>query len=221
MQLRGIGDFVNVVDNHAHFMKSFRLLAWLAIVLHVIGLFAALYGVRPGTAVFPVEDRMAWIQASHQRWQMAWGVWFLAALSFIAFLTAVIHRFELRGTLTNLGLAIGVAAVTVDCFNDALQIVVLPGVSGKNAFLTLAHITSVGGIIMANGLYCIAVLLITVALGKSVPMNVRFMGWAGLFTGLALSAAGFFLNPYLPEIFTGPAIGAYILWVYLLDRTAR
>src|SRR5690242_1846693 len=90
-------------------MKWFRFFAWTAIALHVLGLFAALFGVRPGTAVFPVEQRMAWIQAGHQWWHIAWGIWLLAALSFIAFLTAVIVRFDLRGTITNLGLAVGVA----------------------------------------------------------------------------------------------------------------
>ena len=41
------------------------------------------------------------------------------------------------------------------------------------------------------------------------------LGWAVLVTGLALSVAGFFPgNPHLPEIFTGPAIGSYIVWVF-------
>jgi len=199
-------------------MNWFRFFAWLAIVLHTVGLAAAAFGIRPGTSVFPVETRMAYLSGGIA-WQLSWGVWLLAALSFIAFLATLKGRFALEGTLANFALMVGVAAVSVDSCCDILQIVVLPSITGKNVFIAIAAIASSGGIIVANGFYCIAVVLMTCALGNRVPKSVTVLGWIGLITGLALSIAGFFNEPRAPEWFTGPAIVSYILWLFMLDRT--
>src|SRR5579862_5477490 len=197
-------------------LKWLRLAAALTIGVHVLGLIAA---IGPGTAVFPDAQRIAHVGASWA-WKIGWLVWLFGAVSFVVFNAAVEKSWKLSGVCARLGVCIGVAAASLDCVFDALQIIVLPEFAasgrGTQVFLALARFASVGGIVVANGLYSISVALLSCALREQISRCSLVLGWATLVTGLALSAVGFGSDAHLPEIFAGPVFAAYLLWVFAL-----
>lgn len=206
--------------NSDNSLKWLRIAAALTIILHVLGLIAAVVGIRAGTATFPVEQRMTHIAAPWSLWKIAWVAWMFSAMSFVAFNAAVEKAWDLSGVCVRLGVCIGVAAASLDCVFDALQIVVLPEVAasggGPRVFLALARFASIGGIVVANGLYSISVALLSCALRGRISRAAFALGMATLVTGLALSAVGFSSDPHLTEYFTGPVFAAYLLWVLAL-----
>jgi hypothetical protein len=204
--------------NTSEASKHLRIAAAFAVLFHTLGLAVAFFGIRFGTPVFSDGQRMAHVKGALWGWQVAWGVWMIAAATFVWFLAAVEKHWNAAGTCARLAMIVGVTAASLDCLFDVLQIAVLPAVAArgpeaKQTFLALAHLASAGGIILANGLYAVAVVLMTCAIGDNVSARSRALGWIVLATGLALSVVGFFTDPHLPEYFTGPAIGSYILWV--------
>ena len=200
-------------------LKWLRLAAALTTGVHVLGLIAAVVAIRPGTAVFPELQRIAHIGASWA-WRIGWVVWMFGAMSFVAFNAAVEKAWNLSSVWARLGVCIGVAAASLDCVFDALQIIVLPELAasgrGTQVFLALARFAAVGGIVVANGLYSISVALLTCALRGRIPRAAFVLGWATLATGLALSVAGFSSDAHWAEIFAGPVFAAYLLWVLAL-----
>ncbi len=200
-------------------LKHLRIAAACAIMFHVLGLAVAFFGIRYGTPVFSVELRMAHIATSLWGWKVAWGIWLIAAMTFVWFLATVEKVWNVTGVCARLSVVVGVAAASLDSLFDTLQIVVLPGVARgpeSQPFLALAHFASAGGIVVANALYAISVALMTCALGSRLSALGRWMGWVTLIAGLLLTAVGFIDDPHLPEIFAGPAIGTYMLWVAVL-----
>ncbi len=198
-------------------MHGLQRAAIFALVFHALGLVVALLGIRFGTAVFPTEQRMAFVASSFWGWRAAWGIWFLAALTFVWFLAVVEKAWVATGVCARLSVVVGVSAASSDILFDTIQIVVLPPVAARGGdpgqFLLLAHVASAGGIIVANGLYAIAVALMTWSLRPRLNAIQRWLGWAVLATGMMLTVAGLFSDPHLPEYFAGPAIGTYMLWV--------
>jgi hypothetical protein len=201
-------------------LKWLRIAALFAFVFHALGLVVALFGIRFGTSVFPTEQRMAYVATSVWGWKAAWGVWFIAALTFVGFLAMIEKVWDATGVCARLSLIVGVAAASFDSLFDTLQIVVLPAVAERapesNTFLMLAHFASAGGIILANGLYAIAVALMTCALSARLSPIQRTSGWLVLVFGLLLTATGFTADPHLAELFAGPAIGTYMLWIVVM-----
>ncbi|MEI6234192.1 MAG: hypothetical protein WCT04_14150 [Planctomycetota bacterium] len=202
-------------------LKSARTAAFFAFLFHALGLVVALFGIRFGTAVFTPEQRMAFVATSPWGWKAAWGVWLIAAVTFVWFLARVEKTWDASGGTARLSLIIGVVAASLDIVFDTLQIVVLPAVAARGpearqVFLALAHFASSGGIVVANGLYAVSVALMTHAIRAQLSKVQLWCGWSVLAAGLLLTAAGFFEDPHLPEIFAGPAIGTYMLWVAAL-----
>ena len=200
-------------------LKSLRVAALAALFFHALGLAVALVGIRFGTAVFSANERMAFIASAFWGWKVAWGIWLIAAVSFVWFLARVDELWAASGTNARLSLAVGVVAASLDSLFDTVQIAVLPPVAAHGeapAFLAWAHFASAGGIVVANGLYAVSVALMTSALSSQLSSLQKWLGWAVLATGLALTAVGFVDDPHLPEIFAGPAIGTYMLWVAAL-----
>jgi hypothetical protein len=200
-------------------VKWLRAAAALTVGLHVAGLIAAVLGIRPGTAIFPADQRMTHIAVPWGGWKIGWTIWIFGAISFVVFNAAIDKVWNLSGTCARLGMAVGVAAVSLDCVFDMLQIVVLPEFKegrGQNVFLAFARFASGGGIIVANGLYAISVALMSVALRGRSSRAAFWLGMATLVSGLALSIVGFGNDARLVEYFTGPVFAAYFLWVLVL-----
>lgn len=196
-----------------------RAAAALTIGLHVAGLVAAVVGIRPGSAIFTPEERMAHIAIPWGGWQIGWVIWMFAAMAFVAFNAAVEHAWNLSGVCARLGIVVGVVAASLDCVFDVLQIVVLPDFAqgrGGNVFLALARLSSAGGLIVANGLYAISVALLSAALRGRISRAAHWLGMATLIAGLALSAVSFSSNLRRVEYFTAPVFAAYLLWVLAL-----
>src|SRR5438309_11408370 len=80
-------------------MKSFAaranhltLLAWLNVALHVIGLAIIIIGMKPGTPMVSLAERLAYLSKSPPGWTIGWGVWMLCALCLIAFCAELARR---------------------------------------------------------------------------------------------------------------------------------
>lgn len=201
-------------------MKTLRICAVLTIVLHLLGLLAAVFWIKPGMLGLDNDAAMSHIETS-VGWRLGWGVWALAALAFVAFMAALERFCGANSTLSRLAMMVGVAAAAIDCLFDLIHITVSPELmnlefrpSGRVMFYAFERLASSGGIILANGLYSIAVVLMTEALRDKLTPLVRVLGWVVLITGLALSATDFSSNHRMPEYFAGPAIGSYMLWVF-------
>jgi hypothetical protein len=124
---------------------------------------------------------------------------------------------------------IAAAAAAVDVTCDASFIGILPSlaadVTSADRFVRAERWTSFGSLFVANGLYSISTLVLTLALGRvrGHPRSITFVGVAVFVFGMLLSAAGVTGVSEHAIWATGPTIGCYCLWVYLVARltTAR
>src|SRR5574341_2366869 len=71
--------------------RLLKTTAWLNVGAHAIGLVFAVLGMRPGTPLVPLEQRMAYLASFPAGWSLGWGVWMISALTLFAFL-AVLAR---------------------------------------------------------------------------------------------------------------------------------
>src|SRR6185295_19787408 len=67
-------------------------LAWTNVALHAAGLAMAWVGLRPGSTLIPLADRMAYLASQPPAWKWGWGIWMLCALVLVAFMTALRSR---------------------------------------------------------------------------------------------------------------------------------
>ena len=85
------------------------ILAWANVVLHVGALVGAAVGMRPGSPLVPLDERLEYLAAAPLAWTLAWIAWMLCALALIAFLAAVTARLA---TLTEQSPHLALEAVT-------------------------------------------------------------------------------------------------------------
>jgi hypothetical protein len=122
-----------------------------------------------------------------------------------------------------LALVFAAAGMAVDLLCDVLQIQVLPlaaqaGPENPGLFLALERLAFTGGATVANGLYTLGVLLMTLCLGRSVSAPARYAGWATSLSGFAMVLAGLLPSPELLQASAGPTLGFYSLWTVLVAR---
>jgi hypothetical protein len=209
------------------------LLAWLNVVLHVAGLAFAAFGMSPGTPLVGLDERVSYLAQYPLGWSLGWGTWMLCTLALIAFFAVLArHLPEHRDAA---GLAILLAAVGggVDLLCDVVYIRVLPLIASRYSppaellFLTVERLAMAGGAIVANGLYSIGTLLLTLCLRRRtglLPFTVG-LGYAVFGFGMLLSAAGFFDETRYLAWATGPTIGSFCLWTlcvaWSVDRSPQ
>jgi hypothetical protein len=191
--------------------------AWLSVALHALGLGAAL-GMRPGTAVVDLPSRMAFLAAAPLRWSAGWGVWMLCALSLVAFFVVAAER--LPALAGRAALALVAAGAAVDLFCDAGQAALLPALAGDaRLFLAVERLLGVGGAVVANGLYTLATLVVTLSVRSGWP---RLFGLLCVAGGAAMVAAGFGGVWRYVELTVGPTMLFYCAWAVatanVLDR---
>lgn len=193
-------------------------LAWGNVVLHGVGLVLAVTGMRPGSPLVPLPQRMEYLAGHPAAWSWGWGTWMVCSLLLLAYVAAL--RSLLPGFLSDLAFALTAAGMGVDLLCDVLQIRGLPlATASEPLFLVVESLAFTGGATVANGLYTAAVLILTLTLRTG--SGARWAGFATVVFGTAMAVAGMIPSPRLLEIATGPTIGFYSLWTILVARELR
>ena len=200
------------------------LTAWVSVGLHVAGLALAVVGLRPGTPLVPAGDRVAYLAGRPLAWSLGWAAWMLCALALVAFLAALAQVVAERAAILGLGITLAAAGAAIDLTCDALYIIVLPGLAAGGPtplFLAAERALGAGGVVVANGLYSVAILLATLGLrGRpDVPAVVRGLGYATFAAGMLMVAAGFTGDPRQLQLATGLTILPFIAWTLGVARS--
>jgi hypothetical protein len=201
-------------------------LAWLNVALHAVALAFVALGIRPGTPLVPLPERLAYLARCPLAWWLGWGTWMLCVPALVAFVAVLAHRLADRADLARLALVVTVAGGAFDLFCDTVYVTVFPFLASwqpppEALFLTVERLTGVGSLVVANGLYAVGTLLLTLALrGRPglVPFTV-VVGYGVFGFGMLLAAAGFTGVPWHAEWATGPTIGLFCVWVLLVARS--
>lgn len=204
-----------------------KLLAWLNVILHVIALAFAAFGMRPGTPLVPLVDRLNYLAHAPAGWTLGWASWMLCAVALIAFFTVLLRRLGDEAFLARLGLMIAVAGAAFDLFCDTVYIVVFPAIAAGQlaispvTFVLVERVTGIASMVIANGAYSVAMLLFTLAMRQRVSRFTGAVGYGVAGFGFLLCAAGFTGVPWHAEWATGPTIGLFCVWVVLVARSLR
>jgi hypothetical protein len=193
-------------------------LAWGNVVLHGVGLVLAVFGMRPGSPLVPLPERMEYLAGHPAAWSWGWGVWMACSLLLLGYVAAL--RSRLPSFAADLALTLTAAGMGVDLMCDVVQIRGLPlATASEPLFLSLEALAFTGGATVANGLYTAAVLILTLSL--RIGSGARLAGFATVVFGAAMAVAGMIPSPRLLELATGPTIGFYSLWTILVARDLR
>lgn len=184
--------------------------------------------MRPGTPLVPLPERLTYLAGAPIGWTLGWAIWMVCAVLLIAFLAAVTARLGTDAAIAYLGLMLAIAGMACDLFCDSVYIVVFPWLASRQPpaeplFLAIERITGIGSLVIANGAYSVAVLLMSLALrGRQglAPFTVP-VGYGVAAAGLLLSAAGFTGVPWHAEWATPPTIGLFCIWAVLVARSLQ
>jgi hypothetical protein len=196
------------------------VLAWLNIGLHLIGLALAAAFIRPGSPLTPISERINYLVSSPAGWRFAWAVWVACSVAMVSYTLCIAAVIRSRPARWAAGLALAAAAVDLTC--DDLFIFLFPNLAARaelNAeeFLHVERLTGLVSLTVANGLYSVSTLLMTLALcGRPYVVPV---GVAVFVSGMLLAAAGITGVPQHAFWATPATIGLYCVWVYLVART--
>lgn len=184
-----------------------RWIAYLNVALHLLGLLLGATLMRPGSiAETSLDARTAYLAAHPGGWQLGWGVWMLSALTFVAFMERLVRR----APGARLALALGAMGAAIDLFCDAMQMTILPMLSHDDRlFLVFERLANLGGLVVANGLYSVAVLVATFEMRGFL---VAALGSLTFVAGMVMVVAGLVDSPQLVMLSAGPTIMAYCGW---------
>ena len=186
-----------------------RVAARVALATHLLAGLAMATILRQGLETNPVlGDRVRFIADHVVLWRLAWLSWSVAAVSILYFFASFVSAHGMSATDPaggrGLVLMLGVVAVATDLTAEMIEIGVAPGLArqavaemaGSDASPSAAalfvafHRTSVmlSGF-LANGLYSVIVLVLSVVGRRQYP---KWVSWAGIgvgLSGIVLSAA--------------------------------
>src|SRR5712692_10193236 len=190
------------------------------------GLASAAVGIRPGSPLVPLTERLSYLAGRPAGWTCAWVAWIFCAVALIAFLAVLTHRLGEQARLAQFGLVIAVAGAAFDLCCDSIYLVVFPMLAAwqppaEAMFLTAERVTGIASLVIGNGAYSVAIRLITLVL-RERPEFGRFtlgVGYAVSGFGLLLAAAGFTGVAWHAAWATLPTIGLFCLWVVLVARS--
>lgn len=207
-------------------LRQLTALAWLNVLLHGLGLIVAWFGLRPGSVVAQLAERMAYLAADPAIWRWGWGIWMLCAVVLVAYMAVLERLLPPHSIAGRLAVVLTAAGMAVDLLCDGLQIGVLPlvaatGPSVAPLFLAFERLAFVGGATVANGLYTTGVLLMTLRMGTLAGTPARLAGWGTVAAGYAMMAAGLLPSPALLQATAGPTLVFYCLWTVLLAHALR
>lgn len=193
---------------------------WLNVIVHVIGLFFALFGMRPGTPSVELVERMGYLAGYPWGWIGGWVVWMVCTLVLVGYCATLVTRLERTAIMPQVALMVAGLGGAIDIFCDALLITVMPMLAAQGEvklFIAFERMLNAGGLIAANGLYSIAVLLFTLAARARVRAPLAIICGYGVFiSGMLMCVAGYTGNPRHLEIVTGPTIILFSLWTLLV-----
>src|SRR6476620_6767207 len=107
-------------------LRQLAALAWLNVLLHGLGLIVAWFGLRPGSVVAPLGERIAYLAADPAIWRWGWGIWMLCSVVLVAYMAVLDRLLPLRSAAARLALVLTAAGMAIDLLCDGLQIGVLP-----------------------------------------------------------------------------------------------
>jgi hypothetical protein len=205
-------------------VRPLTALAWVNVVAHVAGLALAAVGIRPGSPLVSLEERLGYLAGTHVAWTVAWVTWMFCAGAMIAFLATLRYRLGEQAVLAQLGLTVAVTGAACDLFCDSVYLLVFPMLASWQhptaLFLTVERLTGIGSLVIANGAYSIGILLFARALHarQGLAPFTAGLGYVVGGFGLLLAAAGFTGVPRHAEWVTPPTMGLFCLWVVLVAR---
>lgn len=199
------------------------LLAWGNVALHGGALVLTWFGLRPGSALAPLAQRMEYLAGRPSAWTWGWISWMLCTLVLVAFMAVLRQALPARSAAAQLALVFTASGMAIDLLCDVIQIQVLPflaagGTLRATLFLAFERLAFTGGATAANGLYTAGVLLMTLRLRGKVGVPSTLTGAATTLAGAGMALAGLLSSAELLAVFTGPTIGFYSLWTVLVAR---
>jgi hypothetical protein len=204
--------------------RPLTALAVVNVVLHAAGLAAAAVGMRPGTPLAPLDERLDYLASAPIGWTGGWAVWMLCAAILIAFVFAVARRLD--RPLASLALTLTAAGAAVDLACDAVFLAGFPYVASLRPapvtlFLAVERLVGIASLTAANGLYSVSTLLLTLSLRTQPRLlpGTLALGYGVFACGMLLAAAGFTGVPSHAEWATPPTIGLYCAWALLVAHS--
>jgi hypothetical protein len=146
----------------------------------------------------------------------------------VTYLAVLMQRLGEGAELARFGLWLAIAGLPIDLLCDSVFIVVLPLVASwqpptEAMFLVVERATGIGSLVVANGAYSVAILLVSRALQDraNIGLGAVMLGYAVGVCGLALVAAGFTGVAWHAQWATPPTIGLFCIWVVLVARAVE
>jgi hypothetical protein len=209
---------------HRGLHRLLTLAAWASVGLHVAGLALAVVGMRPGTPLVPAADRAAYLAGRPLAWSVGWAAWMLCALALVAFLAVLAQVVPQASAVLGMAVTLAAAGAAIDLTCDTLLITVLPALAVEGPtplFLAAERALGAGGVVVANGLYSVAILLASLGLraAPAVPSVVRALGYATFAAGMLMVAAGFTGDARQLEVATGLTIVPFLAWTLGVARS--
>ncbi len=161
-----------------------RSAPWAAAVVHTAAAFAMAFVIAPGFEkdVFGRERFLSYAGVD-PRWAASWGLWMLGALTLVSFY-GWWSSFLPSSRAGRAAFALGVAGATCDLGCEAIL-----AFGTSEIHRSTPHDLGLVTTIFANGLYCLAGVILTLAT-PALPRWLRAWTWAIWLTGFAMTAAG-------------------------------
>jgi len=180
---------------------------------NALAFLALALGLRHGTEIAPLADRIAFVEGHPLLWRAGWCVWMAAAISLLGFYAWWGCRVPGRASVA--AFLVATAGLCCDLAAESLFVGWLPRdferIQDAGTFLT-------GG--MANGLYTVSGILLTLAT-PNLRAGLRAWAWLAWGSGIFMSVFAFAGSP------TGTAVSATALfllfcpWVVVAGRALR
>jgi hypothetical protein len=199
-------------------------LAWCNVALHIIALALTWFFIRPGMSALDVSSRQAYVVGHFWEWATAWGTWMACAIVQIFFYAELARYLTKARDAASFAVSIACAGLAIDLLCDTIWIVLVPQLPSWHADTTMVYqvveaIAKGGGLVVANGLYSVAVLILTLCLRQQIASPITILLGYGVFVfGMVLSLAGLVNSQWLAEFSTGPTILCYCAWALLAAR---
>jgi hypothetical protein len=196
-------------------------LAWWNVALHVVALAMTWFFIRPGMSAIDVSSRQTYVVAHFWEWSTAWGTWMACAIVQVVFYAELARYLTKARDAASFAVSIACAGLAIDLLSDTIWIVLVPRLPTWHAETTVVyqvveHIAKGGGLVVANGLYSLAVLILTLCLRQQITSSITILLGYGVFIfGMGLSLAGLVSSQWLAEVSTGPTILCYCAWALL------
>lgn len=198
-----------------------RIIAiWLSVAAHIAAGFALLL-VQQGTEIGGAPPQRLEFVASHpQLWTAAWSIWMIASASFLAFAIAWTAKIWETSSdaaerwISAAACVLGLLGISCDLAGETTLIFWLPHAKTPEEFLATYRIYQWLSPAIANGLYCLAGLLLSAiswrqgwlaGLGGAIGFGI----WT---IGLVLTIAAIVDSTSLMLLTGAATIGLFIPW---------